>query len=149
MASQAATAAAMQAAEFEKFGALLESGAVKPPKAFPELFDKVLVANRGEIACRVFRTCDKLGIETVAVYSEADANAVHVEAADESYFVVRSLPASSVLRLGTQCTLKRGSGRDSGVSPAQPGRPAGRASRTPHLLVRTKPSGLGPSLHPC
>src|SRR5690606_33669343 len=51
------------------------------------MFDKILVANRGEIACRIIKSARKMGIATVAVYSEADEKARHVEMADEAVFI--------------------------------------------------------------
>ena len=61
------------------------------------MFKKILVANRGEIACRVIRTLDRLGIQSVAVYSDADAHALHVRLATESVNIGRSPAAQSYL----------------------------------------------------
>jgi 3-methylcrotonyl-CoA carboxylase alpha subunit len=63
------------------------------------MFTKVLIANRGEIACRVINTCHRLGIRTIAVYSEADATARHVRLADEAVFVGPSPARESYLRI--------------------------------------------------
>ena len=52
-----------------------------------KMFKKILIANRGEIACRVIKTAKKMGIKTVAVYSEADKEARHVQMADEAVFI--------------------------------------------------------------
>ncbi len=61
------------------------------------MFKKILIANRGEIACRVIRTANKLGIKTVAVYSDADAEALHVMMADEAIHIGGSAPSESYL----------------------------------------------------
>ena len=63
------------------------------------MFKKILIANRGEIAVRVMRTCREMGIETVAVYSEADAAAAHVLEADEAVFLGESEPLKSYLNI--------------------------------------------------
>ena len=61
------------------------------------MFEKILIANRGEIACRIILTCHRMGIRTVAVYSEADAGELHVHLADEACCIGKSAPAGSYL----------------------------------------------------
>jgi 3-methylcrotonyl-CoA carboxylase alpha subunit len=63
------------------------------------MFNKILIANRGEIACRVAATCKRLGIASVAVFSDADANAKHVAACDEAVHIGGSTAAESYLRI--------------------------------------------------
>ena len=81
------------------------------------MFEKILVANRGEIACRVLKTAKKMGIRTVAVYSDADRNALHVQMADESVHIGASASAESYLvrdRIMQAC-------RDTGAQAVHPG----------------------------
>jgi 3-methylcrotonyl-CoA carboxylase alpha subunit len=81
------------------------------------MFQKILIANRGEIACRVAATARRLGIQTVAVYSDADANAKHVLACDEAVHIGGSAPQDSYLRW--ECILQ--AAQDTGAQAVHPG----------------------------
>jgi 3-methylcrotonyl-CoA carboxylase alpha subunit len=65
----------------------------------PPPFEKVLIANRGEIACRIIRTAKKMGMKTVAIYSTADSRSMHVSMADEAHCVGTALSKDSYLQM--------------------------------------------------
>ncbi len=69
------------------------------------MFSKILIANRGEIAVRIIRACREMGISTVAIYSKADKNAMHVQLADESYCVGNSQVSDSYLNMAAILTV--------------------------------------------
>lgn len=81
------------------------------------MFNKILIANRGEIACRVIRTAHKMGIRCVAVYSEADANAMHVAMADEAVCVGPAASKDSYLKMDTILQVAK----DTGAQAIHPG----------------------------
>ena len=108
------------------------------------MFKKILIANRGEIACRVIKTCRKMGIKTVAVYSDADRNALHVEMADEAVRIGESPSAKSYLlidRIVKAC-------KDTGAEAVHPG--YGFLSENKafqEALAKAKITFIGPDAH--
>ena len=103
---------------------------------------KILIANRGEIACRIIRTARKMGIATVAVYSEADAQALHVEMADEAVLIGPAQASESYLK--TDAIL--GAARRTGADAIHPG--YGFLSENPEFVEQVEKAGLiftGPS----
>ena len=76
------------------------------------MIKKVLIANRGEIAVRIIRACKELGIESVAVYSEADKDALHVQLADEAYCIGPKLSKDSYLNTTNILSVAKKTGAD-------------------------------------
>jgi acetyl/propionyl-CoA carboxylase alpha subunit len=74
------------------------------------MITSILIANRGEIACRIIRTCRRLGIRAVAIYSDADERALHVRMADEALRVGPAPAAESYLNVGAILAAPRRAG---------------------------------------
>ncbi|SDJ12343.1 acetyl-CoA carboxylase biotin carboxylase subunit [Salimicrobium halophilum] len=100
------------------------------------MFEKILIANRGEIASRIIRTCKSLGIRTVAVYSEADENANFTSEADESHLIGKSPVKDSYLNMDKIIEVAKNSGAEA-IHPGY-----GLLSENPDFAVKTKEAGL-------
>jgi propionyl-CoA carboxylase alpha chain len=108
------------------------------------MFKKILIANRGEIACRVIRTARRMGIATVAVYSEADKNARHVEMADEAVLIGPPPSGQSYLKIDRIVQACR----DTGAEAVHPG--YGFLSENPAFCAALEKAGIvfiGPKTH--
>ena len=108
------------------------------------LFDKVLIANRGEIALRIIRSLNKMNIKSVAVYSEADTNSLHVEKASEAYYIGNSPATESYLNISNIINAIR----TSGANAVHPG--YGFLSENPLFSKELEKEGIvliGPSTH--
>lgn len=107
------------------------------------MFKKILIANRGEIACRVIKTARKMGIKTVAVYSDADRDALHVEMADEAYPLGGATAAESYLVIDNIVKACK----ETGAEAVHPG--YGFLSENPAFpkaLAKAKVAFIGPNI---
>ncbi|MDH4030487.1 MAG: ATP-grasp domain-containing protein, partial [Chromatiales bacterium] len=100
------------------------------------MFSRILIANRGEIACRVIRTCRRMGIQSIAVYSDADAQARHVREADESVRIGPAEPADSYLNVERVIEAAIGSAADA-IHPGY-----GFLSENPQFASAVRDAGL-------
>ncbi|MGI9434518.1 MAG: acetyl/propionyl/methylcrotonyl-CoA carboxylase subunit alpha, partial [Geminicoccaceae bacterium] len=100
------------------------------------MFKKILIANRGEIACRIMRTAARLGVRTVAVYSDADAQAMHVAMADEAYRIGPPAALDSYLNIENILEAARASGADA-VHPGY-----GFLSENPDFVEAVEKAGM-------
>lgn len=108
------------------------------------MFKKILIANRGEIACRIIKTARRMGIRTVAVFSDADRNALHVEMADEAVHIGAALVAESYLKGDRLIEAALSSGAEA-IHPGY-----GFLSENPDFVEAVEAAGLvfiGPSVH--
>lgn len=120
------------------FGTLTQKG------NYPKTFDKILIANRGEITRRVIRTCKDMGIKTVAVYSDADLNSMFVKEADEAYRIGPPPTNQSYLKMDTILEVVKASGAQA-VHPGY-----GFLSENPKfqdLLQKNDVKFIGPNNH--
>src|SRR5260370_41535131 len=103
-------------------------------KASASMFRKVLIANRGEIALRVISACKEMGIRTVAVYSEADRNSLHVRFADEAICIGPPKSSESYLNVPAGSSAAE----DAGVEGSHPGdrRVEGKSTTAPRRAAR-------------
>ncbi|MBP3753989.1 MAG: acetyl-CoA carboxylase biotin carboxylase subunit [Lachnospiraceae bacterium] len=100
------------------------------------MFSRILIANRGEVAVRVIRACKEMGIETVAVYSEADSDALHVEMADMSYCIGGPLVKDSYLNIDALITVAQKTGSEA-VHPGY-----GMLSENPEFARKCEENGI-------
>ena len=100
------------------------------------MFSRILIANRGEVAVRVIRACKEMGIETVAVYSEADRDALHAEMADMSYCIGGPLVKDSYLNIDALITVAKRTGAEA-VHPGY-----GMLSENPEFAKRCEENGI-------